>query len=69
MKSLSKQQASNVKEATKMSTAQFFATAIEIIIAFGLVIGFMYEPAIARWEQKQARKVLKAFKKRREYWR
>ena len=51
-----------------MSTSQFFLTAIEIIIAFGLIVGFMYEPAIARWEQKQKRKVLKALKKRKESW-
>ena len=48
--------------------SHFFLTVIEIIIASFLVIGFMYEPAIARWEQKQKRKVLRAFKKRREYW-
>ena len=51
-----------------MSTSHFFITVVEILITSFLVIGFIYEPIIARWERKQARKVLKAFKKRREYW-
>ena len=48
--------------------SQFFLTVIEIVICGALIIGFMYEPAIAKWEQKQKRKVLKALKKRKEYW-
>ena len=51
-----------------MSTAPVIQIAIELIIAGLLIIGFMYEPMIAKWEQKQARKVLRAFKERRKYW-
>ena len=50
-----------------MITSNFFSTVLLIIIGFALVIGFMYEPMVARWEQKQKRKVLRALKKMREF--
>ena len=50
-----------------MSTAHWIQTIIEILMIAVLVIGFIYEPALANWEEKQKEKVLKAFKERRKF--
>ena len=50
-----------------MSTAHAIQTIIEFLMIVTVVVGLMYEPAIARWERKQGEKMLKAFKKRKEY--
>ena len=50
-----------------MSTAHAIQTIIEILMIAAVVVGFIYEPALAKWEQKQGEKMLKAFKKRKEY--
>ena len=50
-----------------MTTPLFMHTIIEIVIAGLLIIGFMYEPVIARWEQRQKKKMLRAFKEMRRY--
>ena len=50
-----------------MSTAHWVQTIFEVLMIAVLIVGFIYEPALAKWEQKQKEKVLKAFKKRREY--
>ena len=50
-----------------MSTAHWIQTIIEVIMIAVLVVGFIYEPILAEWEQKQGEKMLKAFKKRKEY--
>ena len=52
-----------------MSTVHWIQTIIEILIAIVILVGFFYEPALVRWEQKQSEKILKAFKERRKYWR
>lgn len=51
----------------KMATLHFMQTVGLILLAGLLVIGFMYEPMIAKWEQKQKRKVLRALKVMRRY--
>ena len=50
-----------------MSTAHLIQTAIEVVMVVALIIGGLYEPVLADWEEKQKEKVLKAFKKRKEY--
>lgn len=49
-----------------MSTAHWVQTIIEILIIGALIVGLIYEPIVAEWEQKQKEKVLKALKKRKE---
>ena len=50
-----------------MSTGDLILTIIESILIVAVVLGLYFEPAIARWEQKQKEKILKAFKERKEY--
>ena len=50
-----------------MSTAHWIQTSIEFLVAIAIIVGFIYEPALAKWEQKQGEKMLRAFKKRKEY--
>lgn len=50
-----------------MSTAHWVQTIIEVLVIGAIIFGFIYEPMLAKWEQKQKEKVLKAFKKRKEY--
>ena len=57
----------NVKGEIKMSTVHTVQTIIEALVIVALVIGFIYEPALAEWERKQGTKMLKAFNKRKEY--
>ena len=50
-----------------MSTAHLIQTIIEIVVVALIIVGLMYEPVIADWEEKQKEKVLKAFKEMRKY--
>ena len=50
-----------------MSTSQWIATIIEVLVAAAIIVGFRYEDIVAEWEQKQKEKVLKAFKHRKDY--
>ena len=50
-----------------MSTAHAIQTAIELLMIVAVVVGIIYEPALAKWEKKQGEKMLKAFNKRKEY--
>ena len=50
-----------------MSTVHWMQTIIEIVVVALLIVGFIYEPVIADWEEKQKEKVLRAFKERRKY--
>lgn len=49
------------------SPAQWITIGIEALAIIALAIGFMHEPQIARWEQRQGRKIkrklLKAWNK------
>lgn len=50
-----------------MSTAHLIQTIIEILFGVAIIVGLIYEPALAKWEQKQKEKVLKALKERKEH--
>ena len=50
-----------------MSTAHLIQTVIEVLMIAAILLGFIYEPALAKWEQKQKVKVLRAFNKRKVY--
>ena len=50
-----------------MSTAHLIQTIIEIVVVALIIVGFIYEPAIAEWERKQGEKMLKAFKEMRKH--
>ena len=50
-----------------MSTAHYIQTIIEILLLVALIVGMIYEPALAKWERKQGEKMLKAFKKTKVY--
>ena len=50
-----------------MSTAHWIQTIIEVLMIVAVLIGGLYEPMLAEWEEKQKEKVLKAFNKRKEY--
>ena len=50
-----------------MSTTQWLQTIIEVLVIGAIIVGFIYEPILAEWEEKQGEKMLKAFNKRKEY--
>ncbi len=50
-----------------MSTAHAIQTIIELLMIVAVILGIFYEPALAKWEKKQGEKMLKAFKKRKDY--
>lgn len=50
-----------------MSTAHLIQTIIEVLMIAAIVVGFIYEPLLVKWEEKQKEKVLKAFNRRKEY--
>lgn len=50
-----------------MSTTHYILTIFEILLIVAVIVGLIYEPVIAKWEQKKSEKMLKAFKKMREY--
>lgn len=50
-----------------MSTAHWVQTIIEVLVIVALIIGLFYEPVLAKWEEKQKEKVLRAFKEMRKY--
>lgn len=50
-----------------MSTLHTILTVLEIVLVAGVIIAVFCEPAIARWEDKQKEKVLRALKDRRKY--
>lgn len=42
-----------------MSTPHLIQTVIEVLLVGALVVGFIYEPAIAKWEQGIAETIKK----------
>ena len=50
-----------------MSTIHWLQTSLEVLMLVALVLGFIYEPALAKWEEKQKEKILKAFNDRRKF--
>ena len=50
-----------------MSTTHLITTLIEILMVAAVIVGLIYEPVIAEWEQRQGAKMLKRFKERKKY--
>ena len=50
-----------------MSTVHWIQTIIEALVIVAVIIGGLYEPVLADWEEKQKEKVLRTFKKMRKY--
>lgn len=50
-----------------MSTVHTILTVLEILMIVVIVVAMIYEPALAKWEEKQGEKMLRAFKKMKEY--
>ena len=48
-----------------MSTVHLIQTIIEFLLLAAIVLGIIYEPALAKWERKQGEKMLKVFNKRK----
>lgn len=48
-----------------MSTLHLIQTVLELLVIAALILAFIYEPALAKWEEKQKEKVLRAFKERK----
>lgn len=40
-------------------------TGIEIVLVALVIVGIIYEPVLAKWEERQKEKVLRAFKERK----
>ena len=50
-----------------MSTTHTIQTIFEILVIAAIIVGFIYEPALVKWEQKVKENVLRNFNKRKEY--
>ena len=50
-----------------MSTIHYLLTGFEVVMVVAVILGIIYEPAIAKWEEKKKEKVLKAFNVRRKF--
>ena len=50
-----------------MSTLHLIQTVLELLVIAALILAFIYEPALAKWEEKKKEKVLKAFNDRRKF--
>ena len=50
-----------------MSTIHYLQTGLEVVMVVAVILGIIYEPAIAKWEEKKKEKVLKAFNDRRKF--
>lgn len=50
-----------------MSTTHYIQTVIEILMIVAIILAMVYEPVLVKWEEKQGQKMLKAFKKMKEY--
>jgi hypothetical protein len=50
-----------------MSTTHIIQTVIEVLLIVAVIVGFVYEPVLAEWEEKQGKKMLGAFNKRKDF--
>ena len=50
-----------------MSTIHYLLTGFEVVMVVAVILGIIYEPAIAKWEENKKEKVLKAFNDRRKF--
>ena len=48
-----------------MSTTHYIQTVLEILLFAVVIVCLIYEPAIAKWEQRQAWKMFKALKQKK----
>ena len=48
-----------------MSTIHIIQTIVELLLFVLLVLSFIYEPMLVKWEEKQKTKVLKALKEKK----
>ena len=46
-----------------MSTTHVIQTVFEFLMVGVFILGFKYETAIAKWERRQGKKILRMFKK------
>ena len=49
-----------------MSTTHYIQTIFEIVLMVAVIVCLIYEPTIAKWEQRQAWKMFKALRQRKE---
>ena len=50
-----------------MSTTHWIQTTIEIVMLIAVILCTIYEPILVKWEEKQKKKVMKAWKQRRKF--
>lgn len=50
-----------------MSNTHLIQTIVEIVLIALVIVSLICEPAIAKWEEKQKQKVMKAWKNRKKY--
>ena len=50
-----------------MSTIHYLLTGFEVVMVVAVILGIIYEPALAKWEEKKKEKVLKAFNDRKKF--
>lgn len=50
-----------------MSSIHYLLTGFEVVMVVAVILGIIYEPALAKWEEKKKEKVLKAFNDRRKF--
>ena len=48
-----------------MSTIHCLLTGYEFLMVVVVILGIIYEPVLAKWEEKQKEKVLRALKERK----
>ena len=50
-----------------MSSTHLIQTIVEIVLIALVIVSLICEPAIAKWEEKQKQKVMKAWKNRKKF--
>lgn len=50
-----------------MSTLHWIQTIFELLLIVLIILGFLYEPLVAKWEQNQCKKMFRDFKERKRY--
>ena len=49
-----------------MNKAHLILSVIEIVLISAVVMGFLFEPVLVKWEEKQKQKVMTAWKNRKK---
>lgn len=50
-----------------MSTGHLIQTIFEVVVIAAIIVGYFYQPILAKWERKQGEKMLRALKKQKGY--